>query len=120
MELFEIQEARQDVHSCTGPACTFCQYLNGVAAKAKATKAVNIDPEWQERAVAWRRKIGIGTVFTADDLIAGIGHPMGSPNQVGALFRRWHGSSLIESLGYAKSTRKSNHARPVMIWKVTA
>jgi len=115
----ETPAARQDVHACTGPGCHFCEWLDGRAAKRKATDAVRFDPRWRHEANEWRRE-HIGARVTADDLIDAIGLPDGSPNQIGALFRQWAHMFMCRQAGTVASGRASNHARRVIIWEVTA
>lgn len=118
--LFEIDpvEQRKNIHSCTGTGCSFCEFVNGTTAKRKGTEAVIKDPEWTLRATQWRRSLGRGKVISADDLIAACGHPEGSPNQIGALFRSWAVKGLVRVQGTVKSQRNSNHARRIIMWEV--
>lgn len=118
--LFEISpaEQRKNIHSCTGTGCTFCEFVEGTTAKRKAMDAVVKDPEWTLRATDWRRSLDYGVVISADDLIEACGHPEGSPNQIGALFRSWALKGLVHVHGTIGSTRNSNHARKIILWKV--
>lgn len=109
--------ARSTTHSCTGPGCYFCEWLDGRKAKAKATAAVKYDPRWLHEATEWRRS-KIGNQVTADDLIKAIGLPDGHPNQIGALFSTWAQSNLIALAGVRRSHRDSNHARQIKVWQV--
>ena len=118
--LFEINpvEQRKNIHSCTGTGCHFCEFVEGTQAKRKGTEAVIKDPEWHLRATEWRRGLDYGVVISADDLIEEVGHPMGSPNQIGALFRSWASKGLVHVHGTIGSARNSNHARRIILWKV--
>jgi len=118
--LFDIPaQARSTTHGCTGPGCAFCEWLDGRAAKARAVDAVRFDPRWRHEANQWR-SAHIGNIVTADDLIAAIGLPDGSPNQVGALFRQWATMSVVRQAGTESSRRDTNHARRIIRWQVTA
>jgi len=118
--LFEIEpaEQRKNIHSCTGTGCTFCAFVEGTQAKRKGTEAVVKDPEWTLRATEWRRSQPNGKTISADDLIEACGHPMGSPNQIGALFRSWALNGLVRVEGTVRSTRNTNHARRIIMWRV--
>lgn len=101
-----------------GLACAWCAGRNHREAKKAGTRAAKLDPEWQQRAVEYRRGLGIGATFTADDLIEAIGLPTGSSNQVGAIVHTWATRGFIEAAGFTQSTRKSNHGRWVRQWQV--
>lgn len=119
-DLFDVQElvpARQTTHACTGPGCSFCEWLDGHKAKAKAVKSVNYDPRWLHEATDWRSTV-VGTEITADDLIDAIGLPDGHPNQIGALFNMWAQGGWITLTGVRPSHRASNHARQIRTWQV--
>ena len=118
--LFEIDpvEQRRNIHSCTGTGCSFCEFVEGTTAKRKGTDAVIKDPEWHLRATEWRRSLSSGKTITADHLIEACGHPEGSPNQIGALFRSWAVKGLVKVRGSVSSTRNTNHARKIIIWEV--
>ncbi len=80
----------------------------------------SVDLYWQEQAAWWINNLtSRGEIITADNLIAEIGLPTGTPNQVGARFRHWHMAGLIEPVGYVPSTRKAAHGRAVRSWRVT-
>lgn len=118
--LFDVLDpgkVRQSTHSCTGPGCHFCGWLDGHKAKVKATRAVKYDPRWLHEATEWRRD-QIGNQITADDLIDAIGLPDGHPNQIGALFATWAQANLIRLAGVRRSHRDSNHARQIKVWEV--
>ena len=117
-DVFDSGKARHTTHSCTGPGCHFCEWLDGHKAKAKATRAVKYDPRWLHEATEWRRS-QIGNQITADDLINAIGLPDGHPNQIGALFASWAQANLIRLAGVRRSHRDSNHARQIKVWEVT-
>ena len=93
-DVFDAGKARQTTHSCTGPGCHFCEWLDGHKAKAKATRAVKYDPRWLHEATEWRR------------------------NQIGALFATWAQANLIRLAGVRRSHRDSNHARQIKVWEV--
>jgi hypothetical protein len=109
--------ARATTHACTGPSCSFCEWLDGRAAKTKAVKAVNFDPRWLHEATEWRSTM-VGREITADALIDVIGLPDGHPNQIGALFSKWAQSGFIRLVGVERSHRDSNHARQIRVWQV--
>lgn len=117
--LFDVEDTRASTHACTGPACRFCEWLDGHAAKAKAQREVRIDPRWSYDAGTWRRGLPEGATFTADDLIDALGLPDGHPNQVGAVINQWHKAHLIAYSGTAPSRRASNHARRIVVWRAT-
>ena len=78
------------------------------------------DQYWSEQAAWWINTLTTrGEIITSDSLIAEIGLPTGSPNQVGARFAAWHKAGLIEPVGYVTSTRCTNHGRAVRSWRVT-
>lgn len=116
-DVFDPGKARQTTHSCTGPGCHFCEWLDGHKAKAKATRAVNYDKRWLHEATEWRRS-QIGNQITADDLIDAIGLPDGHPNQIGALFNLWAQGGFTTLTGVRPSHRSSNHARQIRTWRV--
>ena len=116
--LFELAEPRKNVHSCTGVGCRFCEYVNGTQAKSRGMREVVKDPEYTLRATEWRRSLEFGRIITADDLIEAHGLPMGSSNQVGALFNTWARLGAIRLAGVTQSRRDSNHARKVTLWEV--
>lgn len=105
-------------HSCTGLACSFCAYLDGLEAK-KHHAPQNIDKAWHRAANHWRISKQQGDTFTADDLLKAIGYPAGTPNQIGAIFRTWQDLGVIRKQGQKASTRESNHHRRVYLWEVT-
>ena len=100
--LFEVE------HTCAGPWCRYCETRTGHAAADAAIEATVTDPEWTMRAVDW---------LTADELVRDIGLPVGSGNQVGALFRKWHKAQVIWPVGMTTSGRASNHGRIIREWK---
>ena len=108
--LFELE------HKCAGPWCRYCETTTGVEAKALAIEATVSDPEWIMRAVDYLNQLGPHKRFTADDLTGAIGLPMGSGNQVGAIFRKWHKAQVIWPVGYSTSQRSSNHGRVFREW----
>ena len=103
-------------HKCAGPWCRYCETTTGVEAKALAIEATVSDPEWNRRANVWLFRLGPDRRFTADDLTAAIGLPVGSSNQVGAIFRRWATGKSIKPVGYTTSDRASNHGRVLREW----
>lgn len=79
------------------------------------------DLEWAHRADHWLDACtDHGSVFTADDLIAAIGLPTGSENQIGARFQAWRKAGYIRQAGVTTSTRRSNHGRLLRAWEVVA
>lgn len=116
--LFQIEETRKNIHSCTGIGCTFCAFVDGTQAKRAGTKAVTKDPEWTLRATEWRRSCYANQLITADDLVEACGHPVGSPNQIGALMKSWASKGLIQVYNVKNSERKTNHARRIIVWRV--
>jgi hypothetical protein len=79
------------------------------------------DELWSNNAEWWLETLTRrGDIITADDLINEIGLPdEGSPNQVGARFKKWHKAGLLEPEGYKQSERKGTHGRAVRLWRVT-
>lgn len=113
-----IGEVRADrpPHNCGGAHCSFCRYLDHVEAKAMFPRSTS-DSAWVRAANHWRISLERGTRFTADDLVQAIGHPVGSANQIGALFRSWDDMEVILCVGSKRSERESNHGRKVYIWE---
>jgi len=118
-ELPDLEQVRRTTHACTGPGCHFCEWLSGQQARDRAVTVIRMDPAWLEAATVWRRD-HIGADITADDLVEAVGLPEGSPNQIGALFRKWAQMGLCRVVDYKKSQRNSNHARRILVWEVTA
>lgn len=98
--------------------CPWCAGRTVAEAKKTATRAAKIDAEWQHRAVEFRRGLGLGATFTADDLVEAVGLPIGSGNQVGALMHTWATRGWIVAAGFTVSARKSNHGRVLRQWQV--
>lgn len=112
-------EADMAVHAHTGDDCDFCRMMHtGQAAKALATATVNRDPEWWERSEKWLAGQLWDTRFTADDLVAAIGKPCGSTNQIGARLRSWAMAEAIGPVGFTEANRKESHGRVLRIWAV--
>ena len=109
--LFEVE------HKCPGPWCRYCEARTGVDAAEAAIESTVTDPEWTMRAVDWLNRLGPYVVITADELTRDIGLPVGSGNQVGAIFRKWHTARIIEPVGFTTSGRASNHGRIIREWK---
>lgn len=113
-----------DCHDCGRPlrnsVCGWCSTRSGYEAKAAATAAVVKDAEWHQRANQYRRDLGPGLTFTADDLRACVGLPSGSTNQVGALMHSWASKGLIKAAGFTTSTVKGNHGRILREWEILA
>ena len=95
-----------------------CPWCIAKEPKAAGMKAANVDPEWQHRAIEYRRNLGLGAIFTADDLIDAVGLPTGSSNQIGAVLNGWAKRGWIVPADYTTSTRKSNHGRVLRSWRV--
>ena len=104
-------------HTCRGPWCRYCETRGGVEAASAAIASTNTDPEWTMRAVDWLNKIGPYAIITADELTRDIGLPVGTGNQVGAIFRKWHTAKIIRPIGFTTSGRASNHGRVLREWK---
>ena len=111
----DIRADRPD-HGCTGAMCSFCRYLDDVELRAQFPRPKN-DEAWVRAANHYRIGLPAGTRFTADDLLAAIGYPVGSPNQIGALFRSWAEKELIWRVAEKPSERASNHGRRVYVWE---
>ena len=109
--LFEVE------HKCPGPWCRYCETHTGLEAAEAAIESTVTDPEWTMRAVDWLNRLGPYVVITADELVRDIGLPVGSGNQVGALFRKWHKAQVIWPVGMTTSGRASNHGRIIREWK---
>ena len=110
-----------DCSSCGRPlrnsVCVWCANRGGYAAKAAAAAAVVKDEEWHQRANEYRRGLNPGQPFTADDLRANVGLPVGSSNQIGALMHSWASKGLIRASGFTTSTIKGNHGRILREWE---
>lgn len=90
------------------------------AARTMQRRQPSRDHYWSEQAEWWLKTLtNRGELITADDLIAQVGLPAGSANQVGARFTAWHRAGLIEPVGYVQSTRPSSNGRAVRQWRVT-
>lgn len=83
-----------------------------------------MDRPWGERAwVELRRLASSGRPFTADDLLAAVGHPdeghgpNGRNNSVGSLFGRAHRARLIEPVGTAQSRQPHRKGGLVRVWQ---
>lgn len=100
-------------HGCIGRGCRRCD-PQPIGPSIVDTVT---DPEWTMRAVDWLNKLGPYVVITADELVRDIGLPVGSGNQVGALFRKWHKAQIIWPVGMTTSGRASNHGRIIREWK---
>lgn len=99
--------------------CPWCSARStGYEAQKAVSAAVVKDAEWHIRANDFRRERGSGSSFTADDLRAAVGLPVGSSNQVGALLHSWNTRGLIEAAGFATSTVKANHGRILRLWSI--
>lgn len=79
---------------------------------------------WGQRArEALRDLAASGASFTADDLIARVGHPDKSHapnarnNSIGSLFREASTSNLIVAVGVQKSTQPERKGGMVRIWR---
>lgn len=118
--LFDV--TLSDCHTCGRPlrnsVCTWCAANTGYEAKALATAAVVKDAEWHQRANEYRRDLGPGLTFTADDLRDVVGLPQGSSNQIGALVHSWASKGLIKASGFTTSNVKGNHGRILREWEV--
>ena len=116
--LFDLTDYEEPTHACAGDACQVCQNARTPReAKNLGTSRPTRDPRWWEEARQFITQLGSGATFTADDLVALIGLPDGSSNQVGACVRSWAASDLTTPAGYVESTRKSNHGRVVRVWR---
>lgn len=111
-------EAERATHAHTGEGCVFCQDYTGAIAKVNGTDAVKRDAEWWDRAGAWLNQQPRGYRFTADDLVAALGKPEGSVNQIGARLRSWAVADRIDPVGYDEATRPESHARILRVWEV--
>lgn len=108
-------------HACGGPYCQVCALTRtGAEAKDKGTKKVSRDEGWWAEAAHWLNERDLYSTFTADDLVADIYLPEGSPNQVGACIRAWAASDRIRPSGYKAANRKSSHGRVLRVWQVIA
>jgi hypothetical protein len=87
-----------------------------VRTMATATK----DPEWLERATQWRRSLNLHSRVTSDDLIAAIGLPVGSHNQIGSLFHTWHKKGYLKYIRTVRASRKSRNMGTLREWEVMA
>lgn len=100
--------------------CVWCSTRTGDGARAAGQDAVTVDLEWNHRADAWLGQLYLGVVVSADDLVAEVGLPTGSPNQVGAKFSSWAKARRIRPEGVTTSRRRESHGRLMRTWKVTA
>jgi len=116
--LFDLTDYQEPTHACAGDACQVCANARTpIEAKNLGTSRPKRDPRWWAEAREFITQLSSGATFTADDLVALIGLPDGSPNQVGACVRSWAASDLTTPAGYVESTRKSNHGRVVRVWR---
>lgn len=101
-----------------GPkACAICRHA-GIAGRDVGTGRVDrADPEWAEAArQAIRRLAATGRPFTAEDVVAVVGHP-DRPNAIGAAMLKAAKLGLIYKVGMTKTTRGSSHARALPVWQ---
>ena len=80
--------------------------------------AENADAWWSdcaERAVSWWAEAGVP--FTVND-VRELGVPEADhPNRWGALFSAMRARGVIESVGFAVSTRRSRHGGVLRVWR---
>ena len=107
-------------HGCTGPTCSWCAYQDTIAEQATQEPRAKFDQAWLRAVTKWRKGLPIGGTFTADDLIATYGHPVGHPNQIGSLFSWWSESGIIKAVGRVPSQRATNNRRSIQVWEVTS
>ena len=107
-------------HAHTGDSCVFCATRDGEDAKTAGTAAVTRDLYWWKEAEAWLKGKHTGARFTADDLVAAIGKPWGSSNQIGARLRSWAMSGLIDPVDITSAGRAQSHGRLLRVWAVAA
>ena len=116
--LFDVVDYQTPTHGCAGDVCQVCELARTPAdAKTLGTARPKKDNRWWTEAGRFINQLGVGALFTADDLVELIGLPDGSPNQVGACVRAWAAGDLILAHGFEESTRKSNHGRIVRVWR---
>lgn len=111
-------EAERATHAHTGEGCIFCRDFTGAVAKVNGTTAVTRDLEWWNRSWEWLDDKPAGFRFTADDLVADLGKPEGSVNQIGARLRTWAIAERIDPVGFDEATRPESHARVLRVWEV--
>lgn len=105
-------------HGCTGERCSWCAYQDEVAYRAAQPPQAKFDEAWLRAVTKWRQGLELGDQFTADTLIELFGHPVGHPNQIGALFAWWQESGIIKAVGRTPSKRASNNRRSIQVWQV--
>ena len=116
--LFDVVDYQTPTHGCAGDVCQVCELARTPAdAKTLGTARPKKDNRWWTEAGRFINQLGVGALFTADDLVELIGLPDGSPNQVGACVRAWAAADLIVHHDYEDSRRKSNHGRIVRVWR---
>lgn len=106
------------VHAHTEPECVFCATRTGQDAKVHATQVVTRDLHWWHETGQWLDRQLPGFVFTADDLVAAVGKPSGSANQIGARLRSWAMAHLINPIGITDAVRPESHGRLLRTWQV--
>lgn len=118
--LFDYEPpAPAQLHACAGTECGVCaSSTTAKQAADRATLTVSSDREWANRAEEWLELQALGTRFTADDLVADEGKPMGSANQIGATLRTWARRGHIQAVGFYEATRKESHGRVIRVWEV--
>lgn len=117
--LFDTSTPPAPAHACAGDACRYCRpSTTGEAARDRALAATARDMAWWHAADTWLASDA--SRFTADDLVAAIGLPAGSTNQVGARLRAWAVAGRIDPVGFTSATRKASHARVLRVWQVAS
>jgi hypothetical protein len=120
--LFDVTPS--DCWQCGRPlrnsACGWCAQNPAGTTLVRTIESTTKDHEWIERATQWRRSLTLHSRVTADDLIAAIGLPMGSPNQIGSLFHTWHKKRYLRFIRTVKAQRKSRNAGSHKEWEVLA
>lgn len=116
--LFDLVDTPADTHAHTGEDCVFCATRTGTSAKIAATQAVTRDHAWWADATRWLGQHTAGYRFTADDLIAAIGKPTGSTNQIGARLRSWAMTEMVNPVGFTEAERPESHGRVLRVWEV--
>jgi len=78
-------------------------------------------PAW--KAIAWATLIKMaqsGRDFTAEDVTAVAGMPIGNHNAVGSLFNTAAKRKIIEAVGFQQASRPDRKANTMKVWRGTA
>ena len=100
--------------------CGWCSQNPQGSTLVKELPSSTKDLEWLDRATQWRRSLNPHSRVTSDDLIAAIGLPVGSHNQIGSLFHTWNKKGYLRFVRIVRASRKSRNMGTLREWEVMA